>query len=56
MKKTYIIPETLTVCLSTKQTILQTSMPEIDGEGSVDAGNVEVKEVISNKSLWDSEW
>lgn len=55
MKKTYIIPEMLTVQLGTCKMMAE-STPDVGiGGGSVDPGNVDVKENKS-KNVWDEEW
>ena len=58
MKKTYIMPEALTVVLGTCR-MMATSDPDVGiGGGSVNAGDVEVKEQagITDKNIWDEEW
>lgn len=58
VKKTYIIPETLTVALGTMQ-MMAASNPDVtintSGSNSVNAANVETKEV-SDVNVWDEEW
>ena len=58
MKKTYIIPEALTVVLGSTQ-MMAVSGPDVtvdssDGE-AIDAKDVEVKG-ISDTKLWDDLW
>ena len=55
MKKIYIIPKMEAVY--TAQTLLQTvSDPDVGiGDGSVDAGDVEVKG-NKNYDVWDDDW
>lgn len=55
MKKTYIMPEALTVVLGTCKMMAESPNITIDDDDSVDAGNVETKE-ITDKNLWDEEW
>jgi hypothetical protein len=57
MKKTYMIPEALTVVLGTCKMMAESPAVGIGG-GSVDAGDVEVKEEagLSDVNLWDEEW
>ena len=57
MKKTYIIPEALTVVLGSTQ-MMAASDPDVTvdlGEGTIEAGDVEVKG-ISDTKLWDDLW
>lgn len=56
MKKTYIIPEALTVVLGSTQ-MMAVSDPDVtvDSETTIDAGDVEVKG-ISDTKLWDDQW
>ena len=55
MKKTYIIPEALTICLSA--TLPVATSPDInvvtDDDASIGAGDVNTKE---SKNLWDINW
>ena len=57
MKKTYIIPEMLTVKLGTMQMMAQsTTAPTVGVNSSataVDGADLDVKE---SKNLWDEEW
>lgn len=54
MKKTYIMPEALTVEFGTKASILQTSLPVVNGAEEIDdPSQILTKE---NKNLWDEEW
>ena len=57
MKKIYIIPEALTICLNTRASILVVSDPTagVDTSKSVDANDLDVK-VITDKNVWDNEW
>ncbi len=61
MKKTYIIPETLTVQLNPRTSILTAGSPGVTlnngtkPEDFVDAGSVETKGV-SDVNVWDNEW
>ena len=57
MKKTYIMPEALTVVLGTLQMMAESPAVGIGG-GSVNAGEVDVKEEvgITDKNIWDEEW
>ena len=57
MKKTYIIPEALTVSL-TMNNIIAVSSPDdvtVDPNRSIGAGSVETKGV-SDVNVWDEEW
>ena len=56
MKKTYIIPEALTVVLGSTQ-MMAASDPDVivDDEGTIAAEEVEVKG-ISDTKLWDDLW
>ena len=58
MKKTYIIPEALTVVLSSTQ-MMAASGPDVTVDSSdqeaIDADKVEVKG-ISDTKLWDDLW
>ena len=57
MKKTYKMPEALTVLLSTNSIIATSPDVSINTSGSVDAANVEVKESnASDVNVWDEEW
>ena len=56
MKKTYIAPELLVVRLTQMAVLASSPDVGIDSDDSVDAGAVEVRSVISNKSVWDEEW
>ena len=57
MKKTYIMPEALTVVLGSKMQMMTGSdTPNGDvtiGDGTIDAGSVGTKE---SKNIWDEEW
>ena len=58
MKKSYIIPEALTVVLGTCKMMAE-STPDVGiGGGTVGAGDVDVKEEVglSDVNLWDEEW
>ena len=58
MKKTYIIPEALTVVLGSTQ-MMAASDPDVtvdpSDEETIEAGDVEVKG-ISDTKLWDDLW
>lgn len=57
MKKTYIIPEALTVVLGSTQ-MMAVSDPDVTAdpsEDAIDAGDVEVKGITDTK-LWDDLW
>ena len=56
MKKTYIIPEALTVVLGSTQ-MMAASDPDVtvDPGEEIEAGEVEVKG-ISDTKLWDDLW
>jgi len=58
MKKTYIIPEALTVVLGSIQ-MMAASDPDVivdsSGEETIDADKVDVKG-ISDTKLWDDLW
>ena len=56
MKKTYIIPEALTVSLNTSN-IIAASNPQagVDPGEEVEAGNLDVKRA-SDVNVWDEEW
>ena len=56
MKKTYMIPEALTVVLGTCK-MMATSDPDItiDDNETIGAGGVQTKGV-SDVNLWDEEW
>ena len=57
MKKTYIIPEMLSVQLGTCKMMAESPAVGI-GDGETEAGDVEVKEQagITDKNIWDEEW
>ena len=57
MRKTYICPESLTICLAISQH-LAASNPKVtvDTQGSVDAATIETKEVNTSSNAWDNEW
>jgi len=58
VKKTYIIPEALTVSLNTSSIIAAsnpTGSVKINSSESVDAGSVDTKGV-SDVNVWDEEW
>jgi len=58
MKKTYIIPEMLSVQLGTCRMMATSGDPNGDvtiGEGTIDASNVGTKE-ITDVNVWDEEW
>ena len=55
MKKTYILPEALTIVLGTKQTMLVDSVPVVPGP--VNPEEFETKEENNiSKNIWDEEW
>ena len=56
MKKTYIMPEALTVVLGSKMQMMTGSMPGIDNSQTGDPGDVDVKESITDVNVWDEEW
>jgi len=52
-----MMPEALTVLLSTNSIIATSPNVSINTSGSVDAANVEVKESnASDVNVWDEEW
>ena len=55
MKKTYIIPEMLSVQLGTCKMMAESPNITIDDDDSVDAGGVQTKE-ITDVNVWDEEW
>ncbi len=58
VKKTYIIPEMLTVALGTCQMMAQSPTPNVtvnSASNPVDADKVETKEV-SDVNVWSEEW
>ena len=58
MKKTYIMPEALTVVLGTCQ-MMATSMPGNDEVGNgtqYTREQVDVNDGLSDVNLWDEEW
>lgn len=56
MKKTYIMPEALTVVLGSKMQMMTGSMPGIDDTVEPgDPNDIDVKGV-TDVNLWDEEW
>lgn len=55
MKKTYIIPEMLSVQLGTCRMMAESPNITIDDNDSVDASHVGTKE-ITDVNIWDEEW
>lgn len=56
MKKTYIMPEALTVEFGTKASILQTSLPVVKGGEEIsDPDDILTKE-NKDVNIWDEEW
>ena len=57
MRKTYIYPESFTICLAITQH-LTVSNPNVhvDPNQNVDAGSVGTKEENSSVNVWDVEW
>ena len=60
MKKSYIIPDTVIVKIAPTNTLLSASDPNaaVNWEGSVDAGEVEVKSFTGHSCSvnWDDDW
>ena len=54
MKKTYIIPEALTVALGTCQMMAE-SLP-VGGEGTIENPNDILTKENKDVNLWDEEW
>ena len=57
MKKTYIIPEMLSVQLGTRTSVLQaTSLPVVGGGEEVDDPNDILTKEQKGTNVWDEEW
>ena len=57
MKKTYINPNMVVVRLAmTKPLAASDPVVGLKLDDSVDAGDVEVREVISDVNVWNNEW
>ena len=56
MKKTYISPNMVMVPIMHTRPIAASPTVGIDLTGDVDAGDVEVQEVITDVNVWDTEW
>ena len=57
MKKTYINPSMTVVRLAmTRPLAFSDPNLSIDFDSTIDAGNVEVKDYITDVNIWDEEW
>jgi hypothetical protein len=58
MKKIYIAPSLVTVKIAPISSVLMTSDPDVDldPDSYVDAGSVETKSYINDRSIWEEEW